>query len=212
MVDIGQFINYLEVQRLKNAKLSLINPAIVKCLRHTHLKYIHCRCYDVNQFRDFGEFLLILEGEQCSYFTDACSSRRYHTQEHKNKNTNRPLTAKDGILRSAGEIARILGKNRLHNLGFDVPWGKPTPQRAVVLNKAEEEIPSTFDIAKADDIELQEIMENPAKSMENLTQQLEKESSEDFLIQELLGLDKQLRSIRGSLKVEVAKRFNWKNA
>ena len=32
------------------------------------------------------------------------------------------------------------------------------------------------------------------------------ESSEDLPVQELLGLDKQLRSIRGSLKVEVAKK------
>ena len=30
-------------------------------------------------------------------------------------------------------------------------------------------------------------------------------------LRELLGLDKQLRSIRGSLKVEVAKRLSWKN-
>ena len=30
-------------------------------------------------------------------------------------------------------------------------------------------------------------------------------------MQELLGLDKQLRSIRGLLRVEVAKRFSWKN-
>ena len=36
--------------------------------------------------------------------------------------------------------------------------------------------------------------------------QLEDESSEDLPMHELLGLDKQLRSIRGSLKVEVAER------
>ena len=35
-----------------------------------------------------------------------------------------PLMTKDGILRSAGEIADILGKNRLCNLGFNVPRGK----------------------------------------------------------------------------------------
>ena len=42
--------------------------------------------------------------------------------------------------------------------------------------------------------------------MENLIAQLEGESSEDLLIRELLGLDKQLRSIRGSLRVEVAEK------
>ena len=50
------------------------------------------------------------------------------------ENTNRPLTTKDGILRSACEIADILGKNRLRNLGFDVPWGKVTARQAVLLN------------------------------------------------------------------------------
>ena len=66
-------------------------------------------------------------------------------------------------------------------------------------------MPSTSDIANADDIELQEIAENVVRNMENLIVQLEGESSEDLPMHELLGLDKQLRSIRGSLRVEVAK-------
>ena len=49
-------------------------------------------------------------------------------------------------------------------------------------------------------------MENESRSIENLNQQLEKELTEDLPMQELLGLDKQLRSIRGSLNVEVAKK------
>ena len=40
----------------------------------------------------------------------------------------------------------------------------------------------------------------------NLIVQLEGESSEDLPMHELLGLDKQLKSIRGSLKVEVAEK------
>ena len=87
-------------------------------------------------------------------------------------------------------------------MGFNIPKG-PTVKQAVALNKAEEELPSMSDIAKVDDIELQEIMENASRSMENLNQRLE---GEDLPMQELLGLDKQLRSIRGSLKVEVAKK------
>ena len=74
-----------------------------------------------------------------------------------------------------------------------------------MLNRAEEELPSESDIAKADDIELQEIMENASRSIENLNQQFEG-NCEDLPMHELLGLDKQLRSIRGSLKVEVAKK------
>ena len=88
-------------------------------------------------------------------------------------------------------------------MGFD---GRPTPRQAVALNKAEEEMSSTSDVARADDIELQEITENVARSTENLIAQLEGESSDDLPMRELLCQDKQLRSIRGSLKVKVAKK------
>ena len=56
-------------------------------------------------------------------------------------------------------IAEILGKNRLHRLGFNIPVGKVTAQQTVMLNKAAEELPSESDITGADDIELQEIAE-----------------------------------------------------
>ena len=67
-----------------------------------------------------------------------------------------------------------------------------------------EELPTASDITKTDDIGLQEIMKNVAKSMEDLIAQFEGEKM--LPMRELLGLDKQLRSIRGSLKVEVAKK------
>ena len=115
---------------------------------------------------------------------------------------SKPLTYEGGKLKSFKEIKKILGKNRLHNLGFFED--KVTAEQAVMLNRVEEEIPSVSDIAKADDIELQEIMENASKSMEDLITQFERQ--ETLPMCELLGLDKQLRSIRGSLKVEVAKK------
>ena len=72
-------------------------------------------------------------------------------------------------------------------------------------------LPSSSEIANADEIELEEI----AKSTEDLIYQINEQTQTDDLfenpLRELLGLDKQLRSIRGSLKVEVAKRFSWKN-
>ena len=68
-----------------------------------------------------------------------------------------------------------------------------------MLNRVEEKLPSASDVAKADDIELQEI----AKSTEDLITQFE--GQEMLPMRELLGLDKQLRSITGSLKVEVTK-------
>ena len=49
--------------------------------------------------------------------------------------------------------------------------------------------------------ELQEITGNVARSTENLTAQLEGESSDDLPMRELLGLEKQLRGIRGLLSV-----------
>ena len=90
---------------------------------------------------------------------------------------NRSLITKDGMLRSASEIVSILNKNRLRKLDFDIPRGTVTARQAVMLNRVEEDLPSTSDVAKADDIELQELMENVARSPENLTVQLEKESS-----------------------------------
>ena len=108
-------------------------------------------------------------------------------------------------------IADVLGKNRLHNLGFDIPRSKVTAREAVMLNKVKEKLPSTSDVTKVDDIELQEIMENATKSTEDLILQVKNNQSQtddlfEYPLRKLLGLDKQLRSIRGSLKVEVAKK------
>ena len=57
-------------------------------------------------------------------------------------------------------------------MGFDIPSGKIAAQQSVILNKTEEELPSISDVAKADNIELQEITENAARSMEDLIAQL----------------------------------------
>ena len=66
--------------------------------------------------------------------------------------SRKPLTT-EGKLKSVGMIADILGKNRLHRLGFNIPVGRITARQAVMLNKAAEELPSESDITKADDIE-----------------------------------------------------------
>ena len=71
-----------------------------------------------------------------------------------------------------------------------------------MLNKAEEEIPSMSDV---DNVELQDfIMENASRSMEDLIKQLRNHTQTQT--DELLGFDKELRNIRGSLKVETAKK------
>ena len=55
-------------------------------------------------------------------------------------------------------LIRILGKNRIYNLGFDVSEWPLSRKQAVALNKAQGKLPSASDIDKADDIELQEIV------------------------------------------------------
>ena len=122
------------------------------------------------------------------------------------RGSRKPLTT-EGKLKSVGMIADILGKNRLSRLGFNIPVGKVTARQAVMLNKAAEELPSESDITKADDIELQEIAEKASGIISQIKNvQTDTEDLFEHPLRELLGLDKQLRSIRGSLKVEVAKK------
>ena len=90
-----------------------------------------------------------------------------------------------------------------------------------MLHKATEELPSESDIIGVDDIELQEIAEkalgiiSQIKDVQTDTEDLFKHgpsgpgvAQRSLPLHDLLGLDKQLRSIRGSLKAEVAKRLS----
>ena len=83
------------------------------------------------------------------------------------RDKSKPLTTRDGKLRSVKEIKKILGDGGLRNLDFNVS-NMITGKQAAMLNKVEEEIPSASDVDKAGDIELQEI----AKSMEDLIFQI----------------------------------------
>ena len=109
------------------------------------------------------------------------------------RGNRKPLTTK-GKLKSVGMLSDILGKGGLRNLGFDIPRGKVTALQAVMLNKATEELPSTSDITKADDIELQEIVE---KDLIFQIKDVQTDTDDLFEhpLRELLGLDAQLRSI-----------------
>ena len=124
------------------------------------------------------------------------------------KGRDKPLTRK-GCLKPYKSLIRILGKNRIYNLGFNIFEGPLSRAQAVALNKAQEELPSASDITKADDIELQEIAEKASKSTEDIIFQIKdiQTDTEDLFkrpLRELLDLDAQLRTIRGSLKAEVA--------
>ena len=126
------------------------------------------------------------------------------------KGRDEPLM-RNGRRKPYKSLIRILGKNRIYNLGFDVSEWPLSRKQAVALNKAQEELPSASDTTKADDIELQEIAEKVSKSTEDLIFQIKdvQTDTDDLFkhpLRELLGLDTQLRSIRGSLKAEVAKK------
>ena len=122
------------------------------------------------------------------------------------RGSRKPITTK-GVLKSVGMLADILGKNRLRRLGFNIPVGPITARQTIMLNKAAEELPSESDITKVDDIELQKIAEKASGIIYQIKDvQKDTEDLCENPLRELLGLDKQLRTIRGSLKVEVAKK------
>ena len=118
----------------------------------------------------------------------------------------KPLMNRNGELKTIGIIADTLGIRGLREMGYDIMKTNLKPQFVLDLLEKQSELPSSSKIAKADEIELEEI----AKSTEDLIFQINNQSQTDDLFQhplrELLGLDKQLRIIRGSLKVEVAKK------
>ena len=121
-----------------------------------------------------------------------------------------PLTIK-GHLRLIGTLKRVLGKNRIYNLGFDISkW--LTPKQAAALNKAKEEMLSKSDVTKAGDIELIKISRNASTSIENLISHTNVQSQTDESIEnslrELSGFDKELKRIRGQLKLAVAKKLD----
>ena len=76
-----------------------------------------------------------------------------------------------------------------------------------MLNKAAEELPSESDITGVDDVELQEIAEKASGIISQIKDvQTDTDELFEHPLREFLGLDKQIRSIRGSIKVEVAKK------
>ena len=117
----------------------------------------------------------------------------------------KPLTNRNGELKTIGVISDTLGIRGLREMGYNITKTNLKPRFVSDLLEKQAELPSSTEIAKADTIELEEI----AKSTEDLISQINNQTQTDDLLEyplrELLGLDKQLRSIRGSLKVEVAK-------
>ena len=118
----------------------------------------------------------------------------------------KPLMNRNGELKTIGVIADTLGIRGLREIGYNITKTNLKPRFVLDLMGKQPELPSIHEIAGTDEIELEEI----AKSTEDLIFQINSQSQTDELFEhslpELLGLDKQLRSIRGLLKVEVAKK------
>ena len=119
----------------------------------------------------------------------------------------KPLINRDGKLKTTGVIVDTLGIRGLREMGDNITKTNLKPRFVLDLLEKQAELPSSSEIAKADTIELEEI----AKNTEDLISQINEQTQTDDLLEnplrELLGLDKQLRSIRDSLKVEVAKKI-----
>ena len=105
------------------------------------------------------------------------------------------LMNRNGKLKMVSVIADTLGIRGLQEMGFKIIKTNLKPQHILDLLEKQVELPSMSDITKADDIELQEIMENITKSMEDLISQMKNVQSQtddlfEYLLRDLLGLDK----------------------
>ena len=141
------------------------------------------------------------------------------TLSYKYKTTVIYLGNIDKGLKSLTEMSK-LGVNRLRTMGFtnityeDIQPYQPKFQNAREearkLNEKLNERSKTLESSSTTDVEAIELMEMTSKDIDGLEQETSfiEPSERDKLLplRELEGLDKQLRTIKGSLKVAIAKR------
>ena len=114
---------------------------------------------------------------------------------------------RNGELKTIGIMADTIGIRGLREMGYNITKTNLKPRFVLDLLEKQAELPSSSEIAKADDIELKEIAEKASDIISQIKDvQTDTDDSFEHPLQELLGLGKKLRSIRGSLKVEVAKK------
>ena len=119
----------------------------------------------------------------------------------------KPLMNRNGELKTIGVIEDTLGIRGLREMGYNITKTNLKPRFVLDLLEKQAELPSSSEIAKADDTELEEIAEKASDITSQIKDvQTDTDDLFEHLLRELLGLDKQLRSIRGSPKVEVAKK------
>ena len=155
--------------------------------------------------RDYSKFKLKIDG----------------TLSYKYKKTVINLGNIDKGLKSLSEISK-LGVNRLRLMGFtnityeDIrpyqPRYKNAREEARKLNEKLNERSKTLESSYTRDVEAIELMDMTSKDIDGLEQETSfiEPSERDKLLplRELQGLDKQIRTIKGSLKVAIAKRVD----
>ena len=153
--------------------------------------------------RDYSKFKLKTDG----------------TLSYKYKRTVIYLGNIDKGLKSLTEISKS-GVNRLRTMGFtnityeDIQPYQPKFQNAREearkLNEKLNERSKTLESSSTTDVEAIELMEMTSKDIDGLEQEtsfIEPTERDKLLpLRELQGLDKQIRTIKGSLKVAIAKR------
>ena len=159
----------------------------------------------IDPIRDYSKFKLKNDG----------------TLSYKYKTTVIYLGNIDKGLKSITEISK-LGVNRLRTMGFtnityeDIQPYQPKFQKARdearKLNEKLNERSKTLESSSTTDVEAIELMEMTSKDIDGLEQEtsfIEPTERDKLLpLRELEGLDKQLRTIKGSLKVAIAKRID----
>ena len=157
----------------------------------------------IDPIRDYSKFKLKNDG----------------TLSYKYKTTVIYLGNIDKGLKSLTEISK-LGVNRLRTMGFtnityeDIQPYKPkfrnARDEARILNEKLNERSKTLESSSTTDVEAIELMEMTSKDIDGLEQEtsfIEPTERDKLLpLRELQGLDKQIRTIKGSLKVAIAKR------
>ena len=143
------------------------------------------------------------------------------TLSYKYKKTVIYLGNIDNNLKSLTEMSK-LGVNRLRTMGFtnityeDIQPYQPKFQNARdearKLNEKLNDRSKTLESSSTTDVEAIELMEMTSKDIDGLEQEtsfIEPTERDKLLpLRELEGLDKQLRTIKGSLKVAIAKRID----
>ena len=143
------------------------------------------------------------------------------TLSYKYKKTVINLGNIDKGLKSLSEISK-LGVNRLRLMGLtnityedirpDQPRYKNAREEARKLNEKLNERSKTLESSYTTDVEAIELMDMTSKDIGGLEQETSfiEPSERDKLLplRELQGLDKQIRTIKGSLKVAIAKRVD----